>query len=153
MYHSFQLFFENASVLMSLFVVAVEKENDRFIDNQSRQAKQIIREQDENLTQLGNAVDRIGAIGREIKQELDVRCSFFVVYSQQSHCLPQDQNRMLGGLSEDMDKAQSRMDQVQSQLGKLLGTKDGCQIWTVVILALILIMLGKSLKIIKFLFE
>jgi hypothetical protein len=50
----------------------VEKENDRFITNQNQQAKQIIREQDVQLGQLGDAVDRLGAIGREVKQELDV---------------------------------------------------------------------------------
>jgi hypothetical protein len=50
----------------------VDKENDRFITNQNQQAKQIIREQDVQLGQLGDAVDRLGAIGREVKQELDV---------------------------------------------------------------------------------
>jgi hypothetical protein len=50
---------------------------------------------------------------------------------------------MLDNLSGDMDTATNKINVVQAQLGKLLQTKDGCQIWTVVILALILIILGK----------
>jgi hypothetical protein len=49
-----------------------EKENDRVKTNHNQHAKHIILEQDVQLGQLGDAVDRLGAIGREVKQELDV---------------------------------------------------------------------------------
>lgn len=50
---------------------------------------------------------------------------------------------MLDSLGNDLDSAGNKMNVVQAQLSKLLQTKDGCQIWTVVILALILVILGK----------
>jgi hypothetical protein len=42
-----------------------------------------------------------------------------------------------------MDHAGEKMNVVMEALGKLLKTKDGCQIWTIVILAGILILLGE----------
>jgi hypothetical protein len=59
---------------------------------------------------------------------------------------------MLDNLSGDMDTATNKINVVQAQLGKLLQTKDGCQIWTVVILALILIILGKEFANISFIY-
>ena len=52
-----------------------------------------------------------------------------------------EQGQMLNKLDEDMDDAGNKMNFVQAQLSKLLKTKDGCQIWTIVILAIILIIL------------
>lgn len=54
---------------------------------------------------------------------------------------------MFDSTAKDMEKAQSRIDQVNSQVRKLLGAKDGCQIWTVIVLAVILILLSKWLKV------
>jgi hypothetical protein len=48
---------------------------------------------------------------------------------------------MLDELDKEMEDASSNMASVQEALGKLLNTKDGCQIWTIVVLALILIAL------------
>ena len=43
----------------------------------------------------------------------------------------------------DIEQASDKMNTVQAALEKLLKTKDGCQIWTVVILAGILSLLSK----------
>ena len=103
--------------------MAIEKDNDRFINNQKQQTLEMINRQDESLDHLGQAVDRLGHISRSVNEEL------------------KEQNVMLDHLEKDMTVASSNMDQVQKMLGKLLKTKDGCQIWTIVILAIILIVL------------
>ena len=83
----------------------------------------MLGEQDQALDSLGNAVDRLGRIGSEVNAEL------------------KEQNIMLDGLDDDLDAAGNRMNVVQAQLSKLLQTKDGCVIWTVVILCFILAVL------------
>jgi hypothetical protein len=50
---------------------------------------------------------------------------------------------MLNNLENDIDDAGNKMNFVMAKLSKLLKTKDGCQLWTIIILALILIILGK----------
>jgi hypothetical protein len=50
---------------------------------------------------------------------------------------------MLDNLDSDLEQATSKMDVVMEALQKLLKTKDGCQIWTIVILTIILILLSK----------
>lgn len=102
---------------------ALERENDRFIKDQHQQAKTIMKEQDIQLGHLDSAVDRLHQIGRDVKQELD------------------DQNRMLDALDSDLDAAGNKMNVVQASLSKLLNTKDGCQIYLIVVLTLILIIL------------
>jgi hypothetical protein len=52
---------------------------------------------------------------------------------------------MLDRLDTDLEQATTKMDVVMEALQKLLKTKDGCQIWTIVILTFILILLSKSL--------
>lgn len=101
----------------------VERENSRFIKDQKLATKDAIKRQDENLVVLGKAVDRLEDIGKGINEELRV------------------QDKMLDGLEGDIDDATDRMNTVQAALSKLLKTKDGCQIWTIVILAVILILL------------
>jgi hypothetical protein len=102
----------------------IEKDNNRFITDQRQLTKQTINQQDEQLGHLGVAVDRLGAIGRDVNQEL------------------KEQNVMIDALETDLDDAGNKMNVVMASLSKLLKTKDGCQIWTIVILALILIILG-----------
>ena len=51
------------------------------------------------------------------------------------------QNRMLKDFETDLDEAAEKMNFVMGKLAKLLKTKDTCQIWTVIILTLILILL------------
>lgn len=54
---------------------------------------------------------------------------------------PTEQNRLLDDLGGDIDDAGEKMNFVMGRLSKLLKTKDSCQIWSIVILALILIIL------------
>jgi chromosome segregation ATPase len=102
-------------------------DNAGFIKNQKLQTREMIDMQDKNLDQLGNAVDRLGEIGRTINTEI------------------KEQDVLLDALGNEIDDASSKMNTVQGALEKLLQTKDGCQIWTIVILAFILILLGETL--------
>jgi photosystem II stability/assembly factor-like uncharacterized protein len=52
-----------------------------------------------------------------------------------------EQDVLIGGLEKDVDTANEKMNVVLTALGKLLKTKDSCQIWTIIILGLILILL------------
>jgi hypothetical protein len=104
-------------------------DNAGFIKNQKLQTREMIDMQDKNLDQLGNAVDRLGEIGRTINTEI------------------KEQDVLLDALGNEIDDASSKMNTVQGALEKLLQTKDGCQIWTIVILAFILILLGEILLI------
>jgi chromosome segregation ATPase len=104
---------------------AVDTDNERFVSNQKQLTQQTIAQQDVQLDHLGKAVDRLGQIGRDVHQEL------------------KEQNVMLDAVEADMTDAGQRMDAVTEALGKLLKTKDGCQIWTIVILAVILVILGE----------
>ena len=101
----------------------IQKENVRFIKGQLQETRYMLGEQDEALESLGDAVDRLGRIGQEMGEEL------------------KEQNIMLDGLEDDLDSAGNRMGVVQAQLSKLLKTKDGCVIWTIVVLCLILLLL------------
>lgn len=48
---------------------------------------------------------------------------------------------MLNEVDRDMDEASDAMGMMMGKLGKLLKTKDNCQIWSVIILTLTLIAL------------
>jgi len=102
---------------------SMDNENAAFVANQSTYAHQQIRDQDVQLDGLGQAVERLDHMGRVIHDELD------------------DQGRMLKQLDDDIDDAGNKMNFVTAQLSKLLKTKDGCQIWTIVILCGVLILL------------
>jgi len=103
----------------------LQNENSRFINNQVAEQKYMIGEQDLALDGLSSAVDRLGVMSKEVNIEL------------------KEQNRMLDELEGDLDEAGNKMNVVTAKLAKLLKTKDGCTIWTVVILTLIFaILLG-----------
>ena len=75
----------------------------------------------------GQAVDRLGETGRNIRTEL------------------REQDDLLNHLDGEIGTSTEKMNVVQATLAKLLNTKDGCQIWTIVILGLILILLSKRI--------
>ena len=102
---------------------SARKENSRFIKNQVAEQRYMLNEQDHALDTLGDAVDRLDHLGREVNTEL------------------KEQNLMLNELDDELDAAGNRMNAVQASLAKLLKTKDGCTIWTIVILALIFLLL------------
>ena len=114
---------EANSALMS----SINQENNRFVKDQRQQTQQLIKEQDKSIEQLGTAVDRLGEIGRTINTEV------------------KEQEILLDKLETEIDDASSKMNAVEAALSKLLKTKDSCQIWTVVILAVILVLLSKFL--------
>jgi len=103
----------------------IERGNEEFINENQHQSKQLLKEQDVQVNALGQAVDRLHEFGRGINTELKL------------------QNQMLDDLDKDLDEAGNKMNFVTAKLSKLLKTKDGCQIWTIVILGLILVGLGK----------
>lgn len=98
-------------------------ENTHFIQDQQAQAQMIIKEQDEGLEELSMGVDRLNDMAININDEIKV------------------QNRLLNDLETDLDDTTERMNVVMGKLGKLLKTKDTCQIMTVVILVLVLLVL------------
>lgn len=102
---------------------SVDKENHSFITDQRQLTHETIQHQDVQLDSLGQAVDRLGQMGKDINQEL------------------QEQNVMLDQLDNDLGNAGEKMNVVMEGLAKLLKTRDGCQIWTIVILAIILVLL------------
>lgn len=102
----------------------VEAENDRFIGDQRQQQKQVIRQQDQSLAVLDQGLTRLQSRAREINTEI------------------KEQDHLLDDLKKDVDDANDRILTVNEALQRLLQTKDNCQIWTVVILAAILIILG-----------
>jgi predicted RNase H-like nuclease (RuvC/YqgF family) len=101
----------------------IEEDDNRFIAGQGRQQEQKIADQDNKLFELGEGVDKLGVHAKIIKTELE------------------EQNVILGELETDMDNAGDKMNVVMASLSKLLKTKDGCQLWTIVILAVVLIIL------------
>ena len=52
-----------------------------------------------------------------------------------------EQNQMLDELEDDLDEAGNKMNFVMAKLSKLLKTKDGCLIWTIILLTLLLCIL------------
>jgi len=99
----------------------IERGNEDFISETTQLSKQLIKQQDESVGALSHAVDRLQEYGKSINSELKI------------------QNKMLDELDNDLDDAGNKMNFVQAKLSKLLKTKDGCQIWTIVILGLILV--------------
>jgi mevalonate kinase len=108
---------------MTAMNTKITNENEDFVQNQHKVTRQLIKDQDQSLEHLGGAVDRLGEYGREINTEI------------------KSQGKMLDSLGNEIDVASEKMNTVQAALSKLLNTKDSCQIWTVVILAVILIIL------------
>eukprot|EP01038_Epipyxis_sp_PR26KG_P005434 gene5434-7527_t len=98
-------------------------ENNHFIQNQKQQTQQMIAQQDYSVELLGKSVDKLGHIAKEINTEV------------------KEQNLLLDNLEGDVDAAGDKLDTVQKALEKLLKSKDGCQIWTIVILVGILALL------------
>ena len=100
-----------------------EAENTHFIVEKQAEARMIMQQQDEDLTELGQGVDRLNELSMGINEEL------------------QTQNRMLNDLDRDIDEAAEKMNFVMGKLAKLLKTKDTCQICVILALTFILIVL------------
>lgn len=101
----------------------IEMANTDFIHRQHAATRTIMAEQDENLEQLDGAVDRVHRMAEEIHGEL------------------KSQSRLIGDLEQEMDETTDKMNFVMGKLAKLLKTKDTCQLWTIVILTVVLIIM------------
>lgn len=113
---------EEAALAMSS---QLHEENEGFISDQRAKTKMAIKTQDQNLGHLDKALDRLKGRADLINEEI------------------KDQEGLIDQLGKDIDKNQAELGSVQDSLGRLLNTKDGCQIWTIVILAGVLILLGQ----------
>jgi len=98
-------------------------ENTHFIHDKQAEARMMMDQQDEDLTELGQGVDRLNELSVGINQELKL------------------QNKMLNDLDRDVDEAAEKMNFVMGKLARLLKTKDSCQIWVILILTFVLILL------------
>jgi hypothetical protein len=84
--------------------------NSAFVSDQQQQQQAIRESQDQTLGKMGNALDTLDIMAREIKDELD------------------SQNVILEEVEREVDVAQSKMDHAMKGIQKLLGTKSTCQI-------------------------
>lgn len=101
----------------------VSEENENFIQDNRKVTKELVKQQDVNIGHLGEAVGRLEERGRAINAEI------------------KEQTIMLDNLGNEIDVASEKMNTVQAALSKLLKTNDKCQIWSIVVLALVLIIL------------
>lgn len=100
-----------------------QRHNTNFIiDAQARQSL-LMQQQDDTLEELDVAVGRVGDMAGHIHQEID------------------QQNKMLGEMSDDLDRVEEELGLVMGKLGRFLQTKDKWQLRTILLLALITIVL------------
>lgn len=101
----------------------LEKENTAFLVNNSTQQRLMLRQQDETLDELDDAVVRVGYMADNIHVEIE------------------SQNRMLDDLDEDLQNAEEQLGFVMGKLGKFLKTKSKCQLGTILLLCLVVMVL------------
>ncbi|GMH37728.1 hypothetical protein BSKO_05601 [Bryopsis sp. KO-2023] len=98
--------------------------NDQYVSDQRMQQEMIVRQQDEDLDEMGKVVDRLGQVGLTIHDEL-------------SH-----QQRMLDDLDEDLDITTNRMRAAQRKIADIIKKSGGkWQFCTIVLLSILLIVL------------
>ncbi len=103
-----------------------ENENDeeaQFLGNDHATAQLMMKQQDETLDDLDDAVVRVGHMAGHIHEELG------------------SQNKMLNELEDDLQNAEEQLGLVMGKLGKLLKTTNKWQLRTIMILCLIVIVL------------
>lgn len=105
----------------------IEMANTNYIHQQHGATRQILQEQDDNLEQLDSAVDRVHHMATEIHGELKT------------------QSRLIDNLESEIDETSEKMNFVMGKLAKLLKTKDTCQLLTIIVLTVVLIVLAMIL--------
>mmetsp|Transcript_6246 Transcript_6246/g.17930 ORF Transcript_6246/g.17930 Transcript_6246/m.17930 type:complete len:229 (-) Transcript_6246:362-1048(-) len=100
---------------------AIHEENESFIGEQHSTQQQMMRQQDEDLDQLGESVSRIGHLGLTIHEEL------------------QQQGTMLDELDEDVDGTTARLQAAQKRINHVLA-KAGMKGQLLIILFLIVVL-------------
>lgn len=100
-----------------------QKEQTAFIADSAAKTSVLMQQQDETLDDLDEAVVRVGEMATTIHSELD------------------EQNKMLSEMDEDLQDAEEKLGMVMGKLGKLLKTKDKCQLGTILALIVCVIVL------------
>lgn len=100
-----------------------EKENTAFLVDNSTQAQLMMRQQDETLDDLDDAVLRVGTMADNIHLEIE------------------SQNKLLDNLDDDLQDAEERLGLVMGRLGQLLKTQNKCQLGTILTLVVVAIVL------------
>jgi syntaxin 6 len=109
---------------------AQNQDNDTFLRGEVQRQNQIMRDQDQDLDELGNAVTRLSNVGNQINDELNT------------------QNKMLEELDRDMDSTSARLKQNMRKAAKVLkDSKDKGKICVIVLLSCVL--LGLLILLIK----
>jgi len=121
---------------MEMSTNPMQKDNSSFIQSQQKQTQQLVQQQDASIDNLTVAVGRLHVIGTQIQEEV------------------KEQADLLEKTDQEMDYASEKMAGVQGQLGRLLQSKDSCQIWTIVFLTFTLVILSKlSLSIVIYIYN
>ena len=100
-----------------------DHEDTSFITQNHASAQLMMQQQDETLDELDGAVVRVGHMAGHINEELG------------------HQKKMLNELEEDLDNVEEQLGLVMGKLAKLMKTKSKCQLGTILILSLIVIVL------------
>jgi len=100
-----------------------ENEEDEFIADSHAKTSLLMQQQDETLDELDEAVTRVGTMAGSIHEELG------------------QQNKMLNELEDDLADAEEKLGLVMGKLGKMLKTKDKCQIGTILALCFTVVIL------------
>ncbi|BDA42077.1 probable Syntaxin-6 [Coccomyxa sp. Obi] len=103
---------------------AAAQDNDRFINSEGDRQQLLLRQQDDELDQLGQHVERLGGLGREIHGELE------------------SQSRMLDELDEEVETTHHRLAAAQKKMNNVL-KKMGMrgQLCLIVFLIIVLVLL------------
>lgn len=104
---------------------AIDDANSEFIDGESQRQEMIVREQDKQLSEVGQTIGVLKQMGEMIGDELD------------------DQNELLDAFDDEMEHTQSSLQRTVTRLDKALAiSRDGkqsCCICLLVLTVLILI--------------
>jgi syntaxin 6 len=103
--------------------VKLNQQDEEFVQYNQVRAQALLKQQDETLDELDQAVVRVGRMAETIQDEIG------------------QQNKLLQEVDEDMDDAQQKLGFVMGKLSKMLKTKSKWQLCTVVILSLIVVVL------------
>ncbi|CAH0515983.1 unnamed protein product [Peronospora belbahrii] len=103
--------------------VTERERNDRFLKEETQRQHQTIQEQDTSLAELQTNITNLHKVTVEISDEV------------------KQQNKMLDGLTDDVEEAQERMNFVMKRLSKLLKTKDKCQLGLILMLVAVLVVM------------
>lgn len=98
-------------------------EEAQFLGNEHATAQLMMKQQDETLDDLDDAVVRVGHMAGHIHEELG------------------QQNKMLNEMEDDLQNAEEQLGLVMGKLGKLLKTTNKWQLRTIMILSLIVFIL------------